>query len=105
MLIHRCPELLYCSDIYYLSFSKDRPTTKVLVYALYVAELVQTILFSQMAFQEFAAGFGSSKALNEIGNFWFSMPILSSTGTSSWSPFSVSLQVNSGIGGPNILRT
>ena len=76
MLIHRRLELLYCSDI-----------KKILVYAVYIAELVQTILFSQMAFKEFAAGFGSLEALGEVDNFWFALPILSSIGMSSWSLF------------------
>ena len=47
---------------------------------VYVVELVQAILFSQKAFEEFAAGFRSFKALHEVGNFWFAIPILSSTG-------------------------
>ena len=96
MLIHRRLELIYCSDIYYLAFSKDPPTKKILVYAVYIAELVQTILFSQMAFKEFAAGFGSLEALGEVDNFWFALPILSSIGMSSWSLFFffVSLQAN-----------
>ena len=95
MLIHRRPELLlYFSDIYYLAFSKDAPRIKILVYAVYVAELVQTILFSQMAFKEFAPGFGSFKALEKVGNFWFAVPILNSTGMCPWSLFFVSLQVN-----------
>ena len=78
--IHRRPELPCCLDNYYLAFSKDPPRVKILVYAVYAAELVQTILFSQMAFKEFAAGFGSFEALDEVGNFWFAVPILSSTG-------------------------
>ena len=82
VLIHRRPKLQYCSDIYYLAFSKDSPRIKILVYAVYVVELVQTILYSQMAFKEFAAGFGSFKALVETGNFWFTVPILTSAGMS-----------------------
>ena len=80
VLIPRRPKLLYCSDVYYLAFSKDLPTRNILVYAVYVAELVQTILFSQMAFKGFAAGFGSFEALDEIGNLWFAVPILDPTG-------------------------
>ena len=80
--IHWRPELLCCSDNYYLAFSKDPPRVKILVYAIYLAELVQNILFSQMAFKEFAAGFGSFEALDEAGDFWFAVPILSSTGMS-----------------------
>ena len=96
MLIHRRPELLYCSDNYYLAFSKDPRTAKILVYAVYVAELVQTILVSQMAFKEFAAGFGNFEALDKVGNIWFAIPVLSSTGMFSWSLFQVfvSLQAN-----------
>ena len=66
----------------------------ILVYAVYATELVQTILFSRMAFKEFAAGFGNFEALDEVGSFWFAIPILTSIGTSSWSLFSVSLQVS-----------
>ena len=72
--------LLYCSDNYYLAFAKDPPTKKILVYAVYAAELAQTILYTQMAFKEFAAGFGNLAALAEVGNYWFSAPILSCTG-------------------------
>ena len=75
------------SDLYYLAFPKDPLTTKILVYAVYAIELTQTILFSKMAFQELAAGFGRFEALNEAGNFWFSVPILSSTGVFSFRLF------------------
>ena len=86
-LIHRRPNLLYCSDIYHLAFLKESPTRKILVYAVYVAELVQTILFSQMAFKEFGTGFGSFGGLDKVGSFWFSIPVLSTIGMSSWSLF------------------
>ena len=36
-----------------------------------------------MAFQGLAAGFGQFEALNDIGSYWFSVPILSSTGVFS----------------------
>ena len=73
--------LLHYSDNYHLGFEKDPPTKKILVYAVYAAELAQTILYTQMAFKEFVADFGNFAAWGEIGNFWFSTPILSSTGT------------------------
>ena len=79
------------SDLYYLAFPKDPLTTKILVYAVYAIELTQTILLSKMAFRELAAGFGKFEALNEAGNFWFSVPILSSSGVFHsihfWPPF------------------
>ena len=64
------------------------------VYAVYAAELVQTILFSQMAFKKFAAGFWNAESMDELDNFWFAIPILTFIGMSSWSLFSVSLQVS-----------
>ena len=53
---------------------------KILVYGVYAAELVQTILYAKMGFQEYAAGFGNIVALNEIGLFWFIAPILTAIG-------------------------
>jgi len=65
--------------IYYLAFPKDPVKRKILVYGIYAVELVQTILFTNEAFKQFAAGFGSFAALNHIGSAWFAVPILSST--------------------------
>ena len=94
MFVRQRAELLYYSDMYYLAFSKDPLTRKILVYAVYAAELTQTILFSQMAFKEFAAGFGNFEALTQVGNFWFSVPILSSAGSIfSWPLSFACLQV------------
>lgn len=69
-----------CSDIYYLGLSSDPPHMKVLVYGVYATELAQTILYSKMAFQEFAAGFGTFPALEDIGILWFAVPILTAIG-------------------------
>ena len=73
----------HCSDIYYLAFSNDPPKRKILVYSIYAVELVQTILFTKVAFEQLAAGFGNFDALNHGGLLWFAVPILSSTGTFS----------------------
>lgn len=51
-----------------------------MVYGVYAAELAQTILYSKMAFQEFAAGFGDVLALEEIGLLWFAAPVLTAIG-------------------------
>ena len=50
-----------------------------MVYSVYTAELVQTILFTTAAVRQFATGFGNLEALNDIGLLWFAAPILSST--------------------------
>jgi len=65
--------------LYYLAFSKDPLKRKILVYSVYTAELVQTILFTTAAVRQFADGFGNFEALNNDGLLWFSAPILSST--------------------------
>ena len=98
------PNLLYCSDIYYLALSKDPPTTKILVYTVYVAELVQVILYSRMAFKEFAVGFGIFEVLNKIGDLWFAVPILSSTGMFFGRCRLLTYKWISGICGPGLLR-
>ena len=106
LLYPPAPRLLSCSDIYYLAFPDDPLARKVLVYVVYAAELTQTILFTEMAFKTFAAGFGNFQSLNEVGSLWFAMPILTSIGMFPWLLL-LSLLITitiSGIHGPNILR-
>jgi hypothetical protein len=43
---------------------------------VYAAELAQTILYTKMAFQEFATDFGNDLALAEVGLLWFAGPVL-----------------------------
>jgi len=62
--------------LYYVGLSNDPLYRKALVYGVYAAELVQTILFSKKGFQEFAAGFGDILALDDIGLLWFAAPVL-----------------------------
>jgi hypothetical protein len=45
------------SDIYYLAFPNDPLQRKFLVYAVYVAEMIQAIILARMAYIQFAAGF------------------------------------------------
>jgi hypothetical protein len=62
--------------LYYLGLPNDPLYRKALVYGVYAAELVQTILYADKGFQEFAAGFGNILALEEIGLLWFAAPVL-----------------------------
>ncbi|KAF8873062.1 hypothetical protein CPB84DRAFT_1895644, partial [Gymnopilus junonius] len=64
--------------LYFLAFPSDRRWTQVLVYGLYTAELIQTVLLTQTAFFSFATGFGNFNAINEEGTLWFSVPIMNS---------------------------
>lgn len=68
-----------------MGLSNDPVYRKALVYGVYAAELVQTILYSDKAFQEFAAGFGDILALEEIGLLWFAAPVLTAIG--AYNPF------------------
>jgi hypothetical protein len=64
-----------------LAFPKDPILRKILVSAVYAAELVQAIILARMAYIQFGAGFGSFDALNAIpAILWFGVPILSSIG-------------------------
>ncbi|KDR76220.1 hypothetical protein GALMADRAFT_466418 [Galerina marginata CBS 339.88] len=65
--------------IYYLAFPTDLSTSKLLVYGVFLIELVQTVLLSHTAFDTFAKGFGNMNALNHIGMIWFIVPIMSSS--------------------------
>ena len=68
------------TDLYYLGLSNDPLHRKALVYSVYAAELAQTILYTKMAFQDFATGFGNDLALEEIGLLWFAAPVLTAIG-------------------------
>lgn len=70
----------FWSDLYHLGLSNDPIYRKALVYGVYAAELVQTILYSKMGYQEYAAGFGDIVALDEIGLLWFAAPVLTALG-------------------------
>ena len=98
--------IIFFPDIYYLAFSKDPLTRKIFVYAVYATELVQTILFSKVAFDEFASGFGNFVALESIGNLWFACPILTVVGMFFLGCYRFYLFTSnfSGIRGPNVLR-
>ena len=77
----RYPIIIFSSDIYYLAFPNDSVPRKILVYAVYIAEMVQSILLARTAYTEFASGFGNLEAINKIGLLLtFAVPILSSTG-------------------------
>ena len=71
---------IFWSDLYHLGLSNDPIYRKALVYGVYAAELVQTILYSKMGYQEYAAGFGDIVALDEIGLLWFAAPVLTALG-------------------------
>ncbi|KAF8910655.1 hypothetical protein CPB84DRAFT_1702355 [Gymnopilus junonius] len=64
--------------VYYLAFPNDPRGTKALVYGVYAAEVAQTLMLADKAFQTFATGFGNIEAIANGGSLWFSIPIISS---------------------------
>ncbi|KAJ7080924.1 hypothetical protein B0H15DRAFT_474013 [Mycena belliarum] len=63
--------------LYYQAFPNDRPSTKCLVYIVYVIELAQTILMTHDIFLVFGAGFGNLVALTKIYFDWLTVPVMS----------------------------
>ncbi|KAJ8089955.1 hypothetical protein PM082_018533 [Marasmius tenuissimus] len=64
--------------LYYLAFSRDRWTVKVLAYGVLITETVQTILITNDAFTKFGLEFSNVKGLAAMRHHWFSIPVLTS---------------------------
>jgi len=67
-------------DMYYLAFPKDPLRNKIVVYTVYVLELLQTVIITTSAFHVFAAGYGNFTFYNGVELAWFSVPIISGLG-------------------------
>ncbi|KAJ7500069.1 hypothetical protein FB451DRAFT_1119217 [Mycena latifolia] len=63
---------------YYGSFPKDRTITKVIVYGLFVLELVQTGIMSYFAYTIFGSGYGNLEVFDKSALEWFPVCILGS---------------------------
>ena len=69
------------SDIYHLAFPNDSFRRKLLIYGVYLAEMLQAILLARVSYLQFAAGFGKLEALDAIPVIlWFGVPVISSIG-------------------------
>jgi hypothetical protein len=63
-------------DFYHLNFSSDKPIIKLLVYGLFILDILQTALVSADAFHWFVFGFGNMGQLdNTFLNSW-DVPLL-----------------------------
>ncbi|SJK98172.1 uncharacterized protein ARMOST_01433 [Armillaria ostoyae] len=62
--------------LYYLAFPKDRKFIKYLVYGIYIAEFVQTMLLTHDAFTSFGYGFGDLETFTEVRFSWLTVPIM-----------------------------
>ncbi len=68
-------------DIYYIAFPNDRPLPKFIVWFLFIVELLQTILVTRDAFNNFGLQYGNVPALDGVGFIWFSVPVVTALGT------------------------
>lgn len=66
--------------LYHTAFQKDRLLIQTSIYAVYISELAQTVLLVKDVFENFAKSFGDTAALNRVGLFWLSIPVLSGIG-------------------------
>ncbi|KAK7034667.1 hypothetical protein VNI00_012309 [Paramarasmius palmivorus] len=62
--------------LYYTAFPKDPLKFKVLVYFIYILDVVQTIMFTHDAFERFVYGFGNPLAVISPNLLWFSSPFI-----------------------------
>ncbi|KAK0483078.1 hypothetical protein EDD18DRAFT_754036 [Armillaria luteobubalina] len=62
--------------LYYLAFPKDRRFVKILVYGIYILELIQAILVAYDAFAVFGYGFGDLDALTDRHFNWLVVPTM-----------------------------
>ncbi len=72
------------TDIYYISFPKDRLFAKCLVSAVYILETVQTAMLGHDAFETLAKGFGNVVALSSLQNEWLTVPIFTPSENVLW---------------------
>lgn len=68
------------ADLYYLAFPKDPRRNKLLVYGVYLLELVQTVMLTHSAFTVFGFGYGDLSQFNNVDLAWFEVPIISGIG-------------------------
>ena len=64
------------TDLYYISFPKDRCIPKALVAITLSLETLQLVLSTRDGFINLASGWGNMQALDAVGWQWFSLPIL-----------------------------
>lgn len=73
------------ADAYYIAFPKDRLLAKVVVYTIFVLEIVQTGIVSHDIFFSLGSAFNDANAVDAIRTNWWSIPV--SGGTCTHFPF------------------
>ncbi|KAG7090441.1 hypothetical protein E1B28_009559 [Marasmius oreades] len=57
--------------VYYNAFPNDHAAFQTIVYSVYVAEILQTVMITWDAFQNFTFGFMQADSLNKMNLVWF----------------------------------
>lgn len=66
------------TDAYYIAFPKDLQATKILVYTVFVLEVLQTSLTSHDIYIALGHSIGAADPLNVVNliyHHWFSIPV------------------------------
>ncbi|CAA7260976.1 unnamed protein product [Cyclocybe aegerita] len=69
------------AGIFYLAFPDDPTYTKAIVYGIYILEAVQTALTFESGYRMYVSSFGDFYSLDQVGNVWLTVPILTAVGT------------------------
>ncbi|PFH47743.1 hypothetical protein AMATHDRAFT_66966 [Amanita thiersii Skay4041] len=67
-----------CGQIYtyYMAFPKDKLSIKLMVYGIFLLDVIQTVLATHDVFAIFAIGYGMISSLHDIHLIWLTVPIL-----------------------------
>ena len=84
MLRVPCLDLLMyiflATDMFYTAFPKDKFWIKILVYSVYLLDMIQTIMITWDCFHTFVFGFNDMKRLDSVGLLWFDLCFLDGIG-------------------------
>jgi hypothetical protein len=62
--------------LFHLAFPNDPLRNKVLVYAVFVLEILQTIIITRSAFHVFGDGYGNFSFFNDVELAWLDVPVI-----------------------------
>ncbi|KDR76716.1 hypothetical protein GALMADRAFT_139610 [Galerina marginata CBS 339.88] len=63
--------------LYNIAFPRDYTRNKVMVYSVYVLEVVQTGFMTASAYSVFGTGYGNFSVFDKVQLAWFSVPVIS----------------------------
>ncbi len=70
-----------CRDLYYIAFPNDRRFVKLIVFAQFLLENVQTVMFAQYDIQHFPIAYSNPGVINDTGTLWITVTLLNGMST------------------------